>query len=800
MASKLVIVESPAKAKTLSKFLGSDYSIKASMGHVRDLPDKELAVDIKKEFKPKYVVIPNKKKTVTDLKNAAEKAKEILIATDPDREGEAIGWHIAYLLNKVQGNIKRVMFNEITKNAVKQAVENPIDIDKDKVDAQQARRILDRLVGYLVSEQLWKVIARGLSAGRVQSVALRILVEREEEIEAFVPEEYWQIFAASSLNGTPSFRMKLVKIDGKEAKINNGEFAGKIVEDLKTKPASLFDIRSRIVDQKVPPPFITSTLQQEAARRLNFNVKRTMSVAQRLYEGIELGDAGSVGLITYMRTDSFRVSDTATNAARDYIKHEYGDEYLSPKPRVFGKKGRSQDAHEAIRPTSFEWTPKKVKQFLKPEQFRLYELIWNRFLATQMANAKFESVSVEVSVDDNGGLTSKNKNQVPGYLLRATGKKLLFPGFYRLWGEMAAEDAKEDEERTELPDIFFKNISKDGAVPELGAETQLSKIESEQKFTQPPYRYSESMLVKALDEKGIGRPSTYAQIISTLVDRKYVERQKKKLHPTELGRTVNKILVKEFNDVFNVEYTARMEEALDKVEEGSSWVSTVQEFWEPFKLDIEKFKERKSELKKETMIKTGRSCPQCDEGELVERFGRFGKFISCDRFPKCKYTEKINGEAEEKQEPESTGRTCPTCEEGDLLIRQGRYGKFISCSRYPKCKYTEKIAGEEGAPGAKKDNLPDVNIPCPREGCGGTIISKRTRRGKIFYSCTNWKEKKCKVAFWDMPVLNECNSCGYAIRTIKGKNLVCPECNSKEPYEAENAVDSTENTGEKPNA
>jgi len=778
MPSKLLIVESPAKAKTLSKYLGPDFAIKASMGHIRDLPGKELAVDIKKDFEPKYAIIPAKKKTVDDLKKSARKAEVVFLATDPDREGEAIAWHIAHILGKVP--IKRVMFNEITKQAVQDAVANPGVIDINKVDAQQARRILDRLVGYKVSQQLWGVVAKGLSAGRVQSVALRLIVEREEAIEAFVPEEYWNLAAKATVEGADAFPVKLVKLSGEDAKINNEEIANAVIADLESKAAVLSDIRKRTSSQKPHAPFTTSTLQQEAAKRLRMGVKRTMGIAQKLYEGIELGEAGAVGLITYMRTDSTRIADVAIEAARGFIVDKYGDEFLSPKVRDYSsKKKRTQDAHEAIRPTSVTWTPEKIKPFLSNEQFRLYQLIWNRFLATQMSDAKYQGVTVEVGVGEIGeaaaGLKKGKKDKYP-YLLRAVGRKLKFAGFRRLWGEGEKEEnGKKTEETIELPSVFFTGGK---GIPSKGDGAKVSEVTGEQKFTQPPARYSESMLVKTLDDQGVGRPSTYAQIISTIQDRNYVERdEKRKLAPTELGRTVNKILVSEFEDVFNVKFTAKMEEALDSVEDGVKWTDIVRKFWDPFSARIEQFKERKKEIKKNSMKDTGRKCPECKEGKLIERWGRFGKFVACDRYPECKYIEKTNGEGE-KAEPEKTGKACPKCEDGELVIRSGRNGKFLGCNKYPKCRHTEPLPGEEGKKQAS--NLPDVSIPCPREGCGGTIVSKRTRRGRLFYSCTNWKEKSCKMAFWDMPIEKECPECNYPLMTIKGKNLVCPECKHKE--------------------
>lgn len=788
MASKLMIVESPAKAKTLKKYLGDDYDVQASMGHVRDLPEKKLSVDVKNDFTPKYEILPSKEKTANALRKAAKKAEQVLLATDPDREGEAIAWHISHILEgQTSAEIHRVMFNEITKNAVREAVEHPGEINLNKVDAQQARRILDRLVGYSVSSELGKVLRWGLSAGRVQSVALRLLVEREDEIDAFVPEEYWNISAMVQCQHGDPFQVKLARMADQEAHVPGGEIAESVQQHLTEWPARLFDLRHRINKQRPSPPFTTSTLQQEASRRLSMSVKKTMRVAQQLYEGIELGGQGSVGLITYMRTDSMRVSPIAINMARTYVQNTYGDSFLSEKERVFKSKKSSQDAHEAIRPTSTEYPPQRVKAFLSRDQLRLYELIWNRFLATQMAEAIYEGVTVDIGVGEMGVAPAGHETGaegLPPYLLRATGRRLLFPGFRKLWGEDAAENGngngkqgggeKPDEEKpTELPLFLYEKTHEENPdlppLPTVGTETKLSDIDGEQKFTQPPARYSESSLVKTLDELNIGRPSTYAQIISTLLDRKYVDRNdKRRLQPTDLGRTVNKILVKQFEDVFNVKFTAVMEEELDKVEEGVSWVETVRKFWEPFSADIERFKEHRDEIKASTMEPTGRTCPECGQGELVERWGRFGKFVGCNRYPECKYIEKKNGG--ENGDAEKVGRTCPKCGEGELVKKRGRLGEFIACNRFPDCDYTEDVG------------LPKVEIPCPREGCGGTITAKRTRRGKIFYGCSNWKTKKCEVAFWDMPVENPCPQCGYPLRTIKGKNLVCPECKHKEPH------------------
>jgi DNA topoisomerase I len=828
MASKLLIVESPAKARTLLRYLGKDYAIQASVGHIRDLPNKSLAVDIDNNFKPDYEIIPEKKKTVEQLRKAADKAKVVLLAMDPDREGEAIAWHIAHLLGGQKRTIQRVTFNEITKNAVLEAVNSPGEINQNRVDAQQARRVLDRLVGYLVSKELWGVIARGLSAGRVQSVALRLVVEREQEIDVFVPEEYWNFHAMAELGDLPAFRTKLTKLGGEDLEINSEALALQVGNQLENLPARLLEIRRRINAQKPKAPFTTSTLQQEASHRLGMGGKRTMRNAQVLYEGVELSD-DTVGLITYMRTDSTRISPEAIGATREFIDQQFGGSYLSPKPRQFSKAKdkRTQDAHEAIRPTDVTRTPASVKKHLKRDEFRLYELIWNRFVATQMADALFDGITVDIGVGSPSDLSpeliqtaisrrisklaekdpklnpkdsalqdrlrGEIENELAAYLLRSVGRRLVFPGFRRLWGEVANDEAvagKNDEEVSDdLPEALFRETKlndkgevkagKAKADPQPGDPAEISDIESEQKFTQPPPRYSEATLVKMLDELGIGRPSTYAQIISTIMDRKYVESDdKRRLKPTDLGRTVIKVLVNEFEHVFNTSFTADMEEALDKVEDGGEWTETVRKFWEPFSERIEHFKLHKDEIKKSIMTSTGRACPQCGEGELVERWGRFGKFVSCNRYPDCKFIEKNGGEnGEAKAEPEVVGRKCPTCDEGDLVYRMGRNGKFIGCNRYPKCKHTEQVPGEEG----KQPNLPDVKMPCPREGCGGTVVAKRTRRGKLFYSCTNWKEKKCKVAFWDEPVERVCPSCSYPLMTKKAADFVCSECKHKEP-------------------
>ncbi|MBW1872164.1 MAG: type I DNA topoisomerase, partial [Deltaproteobacteria bacterium] len=627
MAKNLVIVESPAKSKTLNRFLGKDFETLSTVGHIVDLPKSSLGVDTDNDFAPDYTTIKGKEKVIAELKKAAKKAKKVYLAPDPDREGEAIAWHVANSLKGTKTELVRVTFNEITKDAVRKAIETPREIDMNLVNAQQARRVLDRLVGYRVSPFLWKTIARNLSAGRVQSVALRLVCEREAEIKGFVEQEYWQIKTDMVTAGKKTFQATLVKI-GDKTIIKPGETnttkmvieskaqADKITKDLKKQTFAVTEVKNSKKQRKPYAPFITSSLQQEAAKVYGFSPRQTMSTAQKLYEGIELGAEGPTGLITYMRTDSTRVSTEAVKAARDIIKTDYGKEFLPAKPNVYSKKKSAQDAHEAIRPTYVDLTPEKVKKHLTPQQFKLYSLIWKRFVSSQMANAQFATQSVNIE----GGK----------YTLRATAQKMLFEGFLRLYQEETENGNKANGNGVE-------------ALPELkkGDDLTLKKVTPNQSFTKPPGRYSEAMLVKRLEADGIGRPSTYANIIATIRERKYVELENKKLHPTELGDAVNKILVDNFPKIFSVSFTAAMEKELDNVEEGrDNWVDVVRDCYEPVMVALEALKGKESSIKKSLTEKTDEACENC--GKPMEiKWGRNGRFMSCSGYPDCKTTKSL---------------------------------------------------------------------------------------------------------------------------------------------------------------
>ncbi|WP_456397571.1 type I DNA topoisomerase [Desulfurobacterium sp.] len=684
---KLLIVESPAKAKTIQRYLGKDFIVKASMGHVRDLPEKEFGVDIEKDFKPKYVIIKGKQKVVREIKEAAKKVDEVYLATDPDREGEAISWHIAHILKRLKKDgIYRVRFHEITKKAIQEAIKNADTIDEKKVDAQQARRILDRIVGYTISPLLSRRFKKALSAGRVQSVALRLICDREDEIRAFKPREYWTVEALFKAR-EGEFPAKLTTADGKKLSkfsIPDEATARKLVE--KAKQAvdfTVVSVETKERKRKPYPPFITSTLQQEASKRFGFPAKLTMQIAQQLYEGIDIGSE-RVGLITYMRTDSTRVSDEAVKEARGFIEKEFGKDYLPQKPRTYeGKTPKSaQDAHEAIRPTSVKRTPESIKNYLTPEQFKLYDLIWRRFVASQMKDAVFNTVAMDVEGD--------------GLAFRATGSTVKFPGFMKVY--------KIDVDEKLLPPV------------EKGEVVKLKDVKGVQHFTEPPPRYTEGTLVKALEEEGVGRPSTYATIISNIIQRGYVDKEKQKLKPTELGEFINSILKKLFPKIVDIKFTANIEEELDKVEEGQKkWKELLKEFYfGEFKDLVEKARKDLKELKGEPI---GRECPKCG-AELLKIYGRYGTFIACSNYPECDYKESG------KKEDEKIGRRCPECG-AELVIKSGRYGRFIACSNYPKCKYTEKITYGK----------------CPE--CGeGDIVERRSKKGRVFYGCSRYPECK----------------------------------------------------------
>ncbi|ADY73597.1 DNA topoisomerase I [Desulfurobacterium thermolithotrophum DSM 11699] len=681
---KLLIVESPAKAKTIQRYLGKDFIVKASMGHVIDLPEKEFGVDIEKDFKPKYVTIKGKDKVLKEIRKAAKESEEVLLATDPDREGEAISWHIANALKRIKKEgIYRVRFHEITKKAIEEAIKNPDKIDENKVNAQQARRILDRIVGYTISPLLSKKFKKALSAGRVQSVALRLICDREEEIRKFVPKEYWTVEGIFRKE-TSKFPAKLFAVDGKKLDkfdIPDKNSANQLIDRAKKAVFVVTRVERKERKRKPYPPFITSTLQQEASKRFGFPAKLTMQIAQQLYEGIDLGKE-RVGLITYMRTDSTRVSDEAVKEVRNFIEENFGLEYLPKTKRSYETKTpkSAQDAHEAIRPTSVFRTPESVKKYLTSEQYKLYELIWKRFVASQMKDAVFNTVSADIEGN--------------GLLFRATGSTLKEEGFLKVY-------PVEFEEKL-LPDL------------NEGDKVEQEDIKGIQHFTEPPPRYTEGTLVKALEEEGVGRPSTYATIISNIIQRGYVEKEKQKLKPTELGEFINDILKKLFPKIVDVKFTANIEEELDKIEEGKKeWIELLKEFYfGEFKELLEKAERELKSLKGEEI---GRECPKCG-APLLKIHGKYGTFIACSKYPECKYKESLKGE------PKKTGEICPKCG-GELVIKNGKYGKFIACANYPKCKYTAPLTYGK----------------CPK--CKeGDIVERRSKKGKKFFGCSRYPE------------------------------------------------------------
>ncbi|MDH5767929.1 MAG: type I DNA topoisomerase [Nitrospirota bacterium] len=732
--STLVIVESPAKAKTLYKILGQGFVVKASIGHVKDLPEKELGVDVEHNFMPSYVVIPGKEKIIKELKKASKEAEKVFLAPDPDREGEAIAWHIAYEISEkksqtVNEKIYRIIFNEITERAVREAIKKPEKIDMNKVDAQQARRILDRLVGYRLSPLLWRKVRRGLSAGRVQSVSVRLIVEREREIEAFTPEEYWSISAEFEGSQPPQFRARLFKISQQpktDSKflIPDGETANAIIADLKDKEFLLSKIERKQKRRMPYPPFITSTLQQEAARKLRFPAKKTMMVAQQLYEGIELNEEGAVGLITYMRTDSHRVASEAQEWARKFIENVYGKEFVPEKPPVYKSKASVQDAHEAIRPTYHDKRPEGVKQFLSKDQYALYKLIWDRFISSQMAPAQLEQTTFTINSLQAG-------QPVSLYEFRASGTVVKFKGFMALYIE--SRDNGGEEEGEMLPAL------------KEGETLRLLNLQPGQHFTQPPPHYTEATLIKALEEKGIGRPSTYAAILSTIQERKYVHKTEGKFSPTELGIVVNDYLVERFPELIDIGFTAKMEDELDRIEEGKmKWVKVIKEFYNPFSHDLTEAIKTTGRVKPKD-IPTETVCENCGL-PMVIRWGRHGRFLACTGFPKCKNTRPIKTESAEHKThdiekiTQLTEEKCGKCG-APMVLKSGRYGNFLACSKYPECKNTKPLS---------------TGIKCPKDG--GDIVERRSRKGKPFYSCSNYP--KCKFATWYKPVPDKCPKCG----------------------------------------
>jgi DNA topoisomerase-1 len=733
VGKSLVIVESPAKAKTVNHYLGEDYIVKASMGHVRDLPQKKLGVDVQADFQPTYQIIPDKKKVVADLKKTAKTSDRVILAADPDREGEAISWHLSQLIQEDNPHISRAIFHEITKEGVEEAFKHLGELDQNKIQAQQTRRILDRLVGYTISPLLWKKIGKGLSAGRVQSVALRLICEREKEIRAFVSEEYWTIAAQLEAAVPPPFKAALAKIDGKKAKVKNGEEAGAIVAACEKRPFVLEGIKVQEKRRQPGPPYITSSLQQDAFRILHFPVKKTMFIAQKLYEGLEIGELGQTGLITYMRTDSVRISEGARAAAKRYIEQVYSPAYVPPKPHVFKNPKKAQDAHEAIRPAHLDFPPDRVKPYLKKEEYDLYRMVWNRFMASQMAAAVIEETEFDISVKaaandpQTPGAAQISEVKSPVYGFKTKGEVVKFDGFLAAYPNGNGEKELLPKARE-------------------GETLKLLGLDSKQKFTEPPPRYTEGTLVKELEARGIGRPSTYAPIITTLQDRTYVVRDKGKFTPTELGMYVTEFMLKFFADLMDYEFTAHMEEELDQIGDGEQkWVDSLREYYVLLEKDLKAGQE--TESVKKTGIPIDEKCPKCGQ-PLVIKDGRFGRFKACSGYPACNFRESLN-----KKESKPLDEKCPKC--GAMLVQKfGKYGPFVACSDYPKCKYI------------KKENM-ETGIDCPL-ACGGKILRRKTRRGKMFYGCSNYP--KCTFATWDEPVNRPCPACGQ--KFLLKKNLM----------------------------
>ncbi|MCZ6915300.1 MAG: type I DNA topoisomerase [Gemmatimonadetes bacterium] len=732
--TNLVVVESPAKAKTIGKYLGKNYTVKATVGHLRDLPQRELGVDVENGFAPKYVTIRGKGKTLAELKKAAKRSGNVYLATDPDREGEAIAWHVADQLGEGP-TVSRVLFHEITKDAVAAAMQRPVPIDERKVDAQQARRILDRLVGYKASPLLWKSVKTGLSAGRVQTVALRLLVEREGEIEKFQPREYWSIEAELEAKNK-QFTAKLHKIDGKNPELGSQDEAQAVVDAVNDVPFVVSNVARRERRRRPTAPFTTSTLQQEASKRLGFSAQRTMRTAQQLYEGVEVGSEGAIGLITYMRTDSTRVASSALDAVRDYITSRYEPEYLPAKPNTYrSKNARAQDAHEAVRPTDVQRAPDGIKKALSPDQLKLYRLIWQRFVSSQMTPLVYDTTTIDFAVDK--------------YLFRATGSVVKFDGFQILYRESKeAEEGSDPEELAPVPSL------------EAGDAVEVHKITPNQHFTEPPPRFSEASLVKELERLGIGRPSTYSTIISTLRNRDYVEIKDRRFTPTALGRTVSRVMVSRFPDIFNVQFTSEMEEELDKIEEGKvEWQAVLQDFWGPFSKALEN-------VDTEAMIREAHDlegleddrCEMCGS-KLTVKSGRFGPFIACTTYPECKFTKPIR---RDRPPDRPTDEKCAECS-SPMVIKTGRYGEFLACTKYPECKHTRPVP---------------LGVKCPT--CvTGDLTRRRTRRGRVFYGCMRYPD--CEYSTWYEPLPEECPECrkiGVEQRSTKarGEYRRCINC------------------------
>ncbi|MBC7690481.1 MAG: type I DNA topoisomerase [Methylotenera sp.] len=742
----LVIVESPSKAKTIQKYLGRDYIVKASVGHIKDLPKSKLGVDTENGFKPDYQVIPAKAKIIEELKKFAKSVPELYLATDPDREGEAIAYHIHEELKAKGKIVHRVLFNSITKAAILEAMSKPEKLNMDKFHAQQARRILDRLVGYKISPILWDKVRRGLSAGRVQSVALRLVVDRETEIKAFKSEEYWSLEGIFSKDGI-DFSAKHFKTNGKDPEVTNKAAMDQLLISLKGAEWKISSIEQKERTRKAQPPFITSRLQQEGSRKLGFSAKKTMALAQRLYEGMDLGEMGTNGLITYMRTDSVRIEPVAMDACRDYIKERYGKEYLSAEPNIYKTKKSAQDAHEAIRPTSMEYTPERVQPFLEKDEFRLYQLIWNRFISCQMTQAIYDQTAVDIITKDKAG-NAQN--------FRATGSVMKFPGFTKVYteGQDAADRQKAEKAGQTLSDDEAVGADTDRVLTlpkiKIGDVVAAKEFTPAQHFTQPPPRYTDASLIRDLEEKGIGRPSTYATILSNIQDRDYVEKRESRYYPSELGIVVTELLVLSFPVYLNSEFTADMETQLDDIEDGKAdWKKTLGKFWKPFEKNLEAAKIQMKDVKR-TEIPTDVKCERCTHTMLI-KFGKMGSFLACSNYPECKNTQDFRKDDNGKIEivpKELTDKICEKCQSG-MVVKRGKFGSFLACSDYPNCKYTQPIT---------------IGVHCPT--CAtGEIAQKQSKYRRLFYSCNKWPE--CNFACWDKPVAKPCPDCKSPILTEK---------------------------------
>ncbi len=812
MEKALMIVESPTKVRTIKKYLGPGFEVKASLGHIKDLPQNLLGVDIEHDFKPEFQIISGKSKILKELKQAAKKVRHIYLAPDPDREGEAIAWHLAEELADKDKEFHRVLFHELSPKAIQEALGHPEVLNEQRFQSQLARRILDRLVGYQISPLLWDKVKRGLSAGRVQSVAVRLICDREREIQAFISREYWSITALLQADLPPDFEARLIKGQGKAVKIANEEQARHIVDRLSKEQFRVALIDKKERKRNPLAPFTTSQMQQEAFRKLRFPAKKTMFLAQRLYEGVEVGDEGLVGLITYMRTDSTRVSQEALTAVRNFIQGNYGPEYVPSKPHFYTNKKSAQDAHEAIRPTSMNLTPDALTPFLEKDLLALYRLIWNRFVASQMKAAVYDQTSVDIQAGD--------------YLLRATGSILRFPGFttvYEVGKDAVASEDEEEEKKGQLPDL------------KVHQKLALLQVTPRQHFTQPPPRYTEATLVKELEEKGIGRPSTYAAIISTIQDKDYVKKEKVFFQPTELGYLVNDLLVKNFPDILDVQFTALMENNLDQIEEGKmEWTRVLEDFYQPFSRDLASAKANMKQVRGKG-VKTDIACPACGMAMSI-RIGKNGPFLACSAYPECKQTQNFVRDEKGKIQPVAaeippvadSGKECPQCGK-PMVIRQGRFGAFLACSGYPKCKETQPISGEGKEPEASpkvvsdqacpkcggpmvvkknrfggtflacekypkcKGDLPvTTDVPCPNPGCSGMLVSRLARKKGIkFFGCSRYPE--CKFMIWGNPVKEACPQCGAPFlveKTTKKEGTVLSCANKECGYQQKKAAET----------